>query len=60
MEAIAPLSFISVSVFCEFAKLPGVLLSPQEEGALFFLRGFLRAQMYTSGSTFMKKISMPW
>ena len=56
---IAPLLFISVSILCGFAMLRDVciLLSPQKE-----------EQMYTFGSTFIKKIkssvchyiSMPW
>ena len=53
---IVPLSFISVSILYKFSMLPDVyiLLCPQEEEVhvLFFLRG----QVYTSGSTFIKNI----
>ena len=42
------------SILCEFAMLPDsyILPSPREKEVLFFLRG----QIYTSGSTFIKKI----
>ena len=53
-DTIVPHLFISVNILYEFAMLPAVF--------------FLREQMYTSGSTFVKKIklfvyhyiSMPW
>ena len=50
----APLLFILVGILYEFAMVLGVyiLLSPQEEETLFFLR----AQMYTFSSIFIKKI----
>ena len=41
-DTIVPHLFISVNILCEFAMLPDVF--------------FLREQMYTSGSTFVKKI----
>ena len=41
--AIAPLSFISVGILCEFAMLPNMYI-------------LLRGQMYTSGSIFIKYI----
>ena len=53
--AIALLLFISVSILCKSAMLPDVkiLQSPQEEEVHSWS---LREQMYTSGSTFIKKI----
>ena len=51
----APFSFVSSAIPCEFAMVPDVciLLSPQEEEVHWSLRG----QIYTSGSTFIKKIN---
>ena len=43
-DTIVPHLFISVNILCEFAMLPDVF--------------FLREQMYTSGSTFVKKIKL--
>ena len=54
--AIAPFLFISVGVLCEFAMVQDayILVSLQEEEVhSFFL---LRGLMYTSVSTFIKKI----
>ena len=52
---IASFSFVSSAIPCEFAMVPYVciLLSPQEEQVHWSLRG----QIYTSGSTFIKKIN---
>ena len=54
--AIVPLSFISAWILCEFAMLVDVSIHftvpSGRRGALFFLW----EQMYTSGSTFIKKI----
>ena len=51
-----PISFISISILYKLATLPDlyILLSLQkkEMHILFFLRG----QMYTSGSTFIKNV----
>ena len=52
----APFMFILVGVMCEFAMVPGVymfcIVPSGKRGALFFLR----AQMYTFSSTFIKEI----
>ena len=54
--AMSPFLFALVGVLSEFAMVPGVylLLSPQEEEEECIF--FLRAQMYTFSSTFIKKI----
>ena len=48
---IVPLLFVSISILCEFAMLPGVyiLLSSQEEED---------SNMYTPGSTFINLLSV--
>ena len=51
--AIAPAFFISIDVLCRFAMLPGCVqfTVPSGRSGVFF---FLRGQMYTSDSIFIK------